>query len=178
AIKTVERFLHVPIHHYLVVRIKGAKKIIDALGGLPIDVEKNMDYDDNWGHLHVHLKKGPQLLTGEQAVGYARFRKDAESDRGRMRRQQQVIRAMVELLKSTKIATRFPQLAKAVKETLETDMSLAEMIDFARLYKGFDKKKMQTGQIEGDDALVGGVAMIIPYGPQNEKVVRRLLKDE
>ena len=178
AMRTVERFLHVPIHHYVVVKIAGAKKVIDALGGLPIDVEKDMDYDDNWGHLHVHLKKGPQVLMGEQAVGYARFRKDAEGDRGRMRRQQQVIKVMADLLKSSKIVTRFPKLAKAVKSTLETDFELGQMIDLAELYRKFDKKEVHTGQIEGEDAMVGGVSMIIPDGPKTDKVVRALLKDD
>ena len=54
--ETVSRFLGVPIHYYVIVKVHGAKKIIDALGGLPVDVEKDMDYDDNWGQLHIHLK--------------------------------------------------------------------------------------------------------------------------
>ncbi len=78
-----------------------------------------VDYDDNWGQLHVHLKKGPQLLDGDQTVGYARFRKDntrvdMEGDVGRMRRQQQVIRALVRSLKDARILGKIPQLAEAV----------------------------------------------------------------
>jgi LCP family protein required for cell wall assembly len=176
--ETVSRFLGVPIHYYVIVKVHGAKKIIDALGGLPVDVEKDMDYDDNWGQLHIHLKKGPQVLNGEQAVGYARFRHDEEGDYGRMRRQQQVIRSLIRRLKDPSIVTKFAQLAQAVKETLETDLTVDQMIDLALLYKGFDQSKMRSGQIKGDDDVVNGAMVIVPYEPENTKIVRRLLKDD
>jgi LCP family protein required for cell wall assembly len=177
SMETVSQFLGVPVHHYVVIKVHGAKKMLDAIGGLPIDVEKDMDYDDNWGHLHIHLKKGPQVLTGEQAVGYARFRKDEEGDRGRMRRQQQVIRALIDRLKSPTVAMSIPALAQAVKDTLETDLSIAEMADLARLYGSFDHKQMKAGQVTGEDEYIDGVAMIIPHLMENQKLVRRLLKD-
>ena len=176
--ETVSHFLGVPVHYYVIVKVQGAKKIIDALGGLPIDVEKNMDYDDNWGQLHIHLKKGPQILNGDQAVGYARFRHDEEGDYGRMRRQQQVIRAVIRRMKDPSIVTKFSQLAAAVKETLETDLTVEQMIDLALLYKGFDQSKMRSAQIKGDDDTVNGAMVIVPYEPENTKIVRRLLKDD
>lgn len=176
--ETVSHFLGVPIHYYVIVKVQGAKKVIDALGGLPVDVEKNMDYDDNWGQLHIHLKKGPQILTGDQAVGYARFRHDEEGDYGRMRRQQQVIRAIIRRIKDPSIVTKFGQLAAAVKETLETDLTVEQMVDLALLYKGFDQTKMRSAQIKGDDDVVNGAMVIVPYEPENNKIVRRLLKDD
>ncbi|MBN9417565.1 MAG: LCP family protein [Candidatus Eremiobacteraeota bacterium] len=176
--ETVSHFLGIPVHYYVIVKVQGAKKIIDALGGLPVDVEKDMDYDDNWGQLHIHLKKGPQILSGDQAVGYARFRHDEEGDYGRMRRQQQVIRAVIRRMKDPSIVTKFGQLAQAVKETLETDLTVEQMIDLALLYKGFDQSKMRSAQIKGDDDVVNGAMVIVPYEPENTKIVRRLLKDD
>ncbi|MBT9588967.1 LCP family protein [bacterium] len=180
--QTVSHLLGIPIHKHLIVKVYGAKKVIDALGGLALDVEKDMDYDDNWGQLHVHLKKGPQLLDGDQTVGYARFRKDntrvdMEGDVGRMRRQQQVIRALVRSLKDARILGKIPQLAEAVKETLETDLGIKDMVGLAGLYKNFDPKKMRGGQIKGDDGMVGEAMVLIPYEPENTQLVRRLLKD-
>lgn len=175
--KVVSQFLDIPIHHYVVVKVQGAQKMVDAVGGLPIDVEKDMDYDDNWGGLHIHLKKGPQVLTGDQTVGYARFRHDEESDRGRMRRQQQVLRALGAKLKEPALALRFPQLADLVKQTLETDFKPIEMVDLANLYLGFDFKTMRSAAIVGDDAIDSyGASYIEPYAPENERTVRRLLK--
>jgi LCP family protein required for cell wall assembly len=65
---------------------EGFDDMVDAVDGVPIDVEKNMDYVDKAGHLYIHLKKGPQLLTGKDAEGYVRFR-HADSDFARADRQ-------------------------------------------------------------------------------------------
>ncbi len=175
--KVVSAFLGVPIHHHLVVKVTGAKKLVDVIGGLPIDVEKDLDYDDNWGNLHIHLKKGPQVLTGEQAVGYARFRMDEEGDRGRIRRQQQVIKALGSRVKDPALAMKFPSIAEVVKETLDTDFKPLEMVDLATLYGSFDFKQMRSAAIVGDDAFdSNGSSYIEPYAPENERTVRRLLR--
>ena len=178
----VSYLLGIPIHHHVIVKVYGAKKVVDAIGGVDLEVEKDMDYDDNWGGLHVHLKKGRQHLTGDQAVGYARFRKDntrvdLEGDVGRMRRQQQVIRALVRTTKDPAIVMRFPAIAQAVKETLETDLSINDMLALANLYKGFDIKQVHGGQIKGTDDMVGEAMVLIPSQEENNQTVRRLLKD-
>ncbi len=175
--ETVSDFLDIPIHHHVIVKVKSAKDVVDALGGLPINVEKDMDYDDNWGKLHIHLKKGPQVLNGEQAVGYARFRMDAEGDRGRIRRQQQVVRALGRKLKEPAILTRVKELAEVVQENVETDLQLMDMMDLANLYSEFDFSKMRSAAIVGDDAVDNnGISYIVPYAPENDRTVRRLLK--
>lgn len=180
--EAVSYLMGIPIHHYVIVKVYGAKKVIDAIGGVDLEVEKDMDYDDNWGGLHVHLKKGKQHLNGDQTVGYARFRKDntridMEGDVGRMRRQQQVIRGLVRTTKDPAIVTRFPAIARAVKDTLETDFSIDDMMALANLYKGFDIKQVHGGQIKGTDDMVGEAMVLIPSTAENNQTVRRLLKD-
>ena len=180
--EAVSYLMGIPIHHHVIVKVYGAKKVIDAIGGVDLEVEKDMDYDDNWGGLHVHLKKGKQHLNGDQTVGYARFRKDntridLEGDVGRMRRQQQVIRGLVRTTKDPAIVTRFPAIAQAVKETLETDFSIDDMLALANLYRGFDIKQVHGGQIKGLDDMVGEAMVLIPTTDENNQTVRRLLKD-
>ncbi|MBV8339252.1 MAG: LCP family protein, partial [Candidatus Eremiobacteraeota bacterium] len=87
--KVVSALTGAPIDATMVVQPEGAKQLVDAIGGLNVNVEKDMDYDDNYGNLHIHLKKGEHYLTGGQVAGYIRFRHDPEGDYGRMRRQQQ-----------------------------------------------------------------------------------------
>lgn len=174
--KTVSSFLGVPIDHHVIIRIKAAKEIVDAIGGLEIDVMKDMDYDDNWGNLHIHLKKGPQKLDGAQAVGYARFRHDEEGDWGRMRRQQQVINAIIREMKKPGKFPKIDKLVGIVRENVETDLTTAEIIDICRLYKDFDRQNMMTGIIKGDDAVSdAGASIIIPNETEKKKLVKRLL---
>jgi len=174
---TVSSFLGIPIDHFVIVRVSGARKLVDAIGGLHVEVEKDMNYDDNWGNLHIHLEKGPQVLNGEQAVGYARFRMDEEGDRGRIRRQQQIMEALVRRLKDPMVVLRLQALVKAVKENVETDFSVLDMLDLTYLYKDFDRTRMKTGAIVGDDADINGVSYIIPYAPENNRIVMELLKE-
>lgn len=176
--QTVSNFLGIPIHHYVILKVSGAKEVLDALGGLPINVEKDMNYDDNWGQLHIHLQKGPQVLNGEQAVGYARFRHDEEGDRGRIRRQQQVVRALGRKLKEPALLSRLPEVARVVQKSIQTDFELMQMVDLANLYSGFDFSRMRSAAIVGDDAVdANGISYIVPYAPENTRTVRRLLQN-
>jgi LCP family protein required for cell wall assembly len=174
--KTVQDFLGVPIDYYLILRVEGTKKLVDALGGVPVNVEKNMDYDDSWGNFHVHLKAGWQRLNGEQAVGYSRFRHDEEADRGRIRRQQQVVLAMAREMRKPVNLTRVDKIVKVFRQFVETDMRMIELFDLARVFKDFDRKKMKFAAINGDDAMIDGVSYIVPDEKSKEKLVSRVLK--
>ncbi len=175
--EVISEFLGIPLHKYVIVKVAGAAKMVDAVGGLQIDVEKDMDYDDNWGQLHIHLRAGEQILQGEQAVGYARFRMDEESDRGRIRRQQQTMQALMQRLKDPMVILRLQSIIKAIKENVITDLSVLDMIDLAYLYKDFDRQRMKTGTLVGDDAIIDGVSVIIPYENENKKIIAELFSN-
>ena len=78
----------VPIDAIVALQPEGAAAIVDAMGGLDVNVDENMNYDDENGDLHIHLQKGEQHLNGAQVAGYVRFRHDPASDFGRVKRQQ------------------------------------------------------------------------------------------
>ncbi|MBR6126213.1 LCP family protein, partial [bacterium] len=98
--KTLKETFGIKIDHYIVIHDEAVEKIIDALGGVTVYVEKPMKYHDWAGHLHIDLNKGETNLTGKQAVGYLRYRKDGLGDIGRTQRQQWFIRSLFEKLHS------------------------------------------------------------------------------
>ncbi len=190
--KVIAGFLGIPgFDRYAVLRINGAKDIIDALGGVDVDVMNSdclenphhcvngpIDYDDTWGHLHIHFKPGMQHLDGAQAVGYARFRHDWCSDPCRIMRQQQVARAVIDKIKGNKIATllRLGTLIAIVRDNLQTNMTQSEMLSIASYYADitpadFDAKQVPyTGDVEmadGDD--------LIPNDPEKAQLVHQML---
>lgn len=176
--ETIEDFLGIRIDHYVLIKIQAATELLDAIGGVYIDVEKDMDYDDYWGNLHIHLKEGNQRLSGHDAIGYARFRHDEEGDWGRIRRQQQVIEALVRELRKPANIGRIPNIAEVIKKNLETDMLLLEMIDLAHVYKSFNRENMVRGVITGDDQVnIGGASVILPFEDEKYRIVRRVLRD-
>ena len=112
SIRTIEESFGIKINHYLVVSNKALIDFIDAIGGLEIDVEKDMHYHDYSGKLHVSLDKGLQTLSGKQVEGYVRFRKDALGDIGRIKRQQNFYHALSNALKQPSVLVKLPDAIK------------------------------------------------------------------
>lgn len=170
--KVVSSFLGVPIDYCLVVKVDAARELVDALGGLTINVEKDMDYDDNWGNLHIHLKKGKHLLDGKQVVGYCRFRKDAESDFGRMRRQQQVLRVVSARLSRSITPQTIQKLVQVVRRNVTSDLAYSKMITLARLFRGLDKNSLKTQSLVVQDDPES--FDLLPVPEQNQRQVREV----
>lgn len=175
--KTIEEFLDVEIDYYVLLKIRASIELIDALGGINVNVEKDMDYDDNWGNLHIHLKKGRHRLTGEEAIGYARFRHDEEGDWGRIRRQQQVIQALMRELKKPVHIMHVREIARVAKRNLDTDLTVPELIDLANVYKNFNQSRISKGVITGYDDWAGGMMILVPHEEETKRLVRRVLRN-
>lgn len=98
----VEEITGLPIDYYITLNFKGFREIVDILGGVEIDVPFDMDYDDPYQNLHIHLKKGKQVLDGKKAEEFVRYRKGNHSgegyedgDLGRIKMQQLFIEEFV-----------------------------------------------------------------------------------
>jgi polyisoprenyl-teichoic acid--peptidoglycan teichoic acid transferase len=146
--ETVEQLLGVPIQYYVSINFVGFQKVIDAIGGIEIDVEKRMKYDDNWGNLHIDLKPGPQHMDGKTAMGYARFRSDLTGDIGRMTRQQIVLKRMLEKMKSPTNLPRLPKLFEIFKQHVDTNMSMDQLLALAQNMEKYSGEGMQTMTVE------------------------------
>ena len=157
----VAKWLGIPgFDRYVVLRIDTVKDLIDALGGVDVDVMNSdalkgqgpngpVDYDDNWGHLHVHLKPGLQRLDGGHAVGYARFRHDWCSDPCRIMRQDQVVKALIARFKGDKLNTlaHMDLLLAAVHHDIETSLTPGEELSIATAFASLDPHGVQTAQV-------------------------------
>lgn len=145
---------------YVVLRIDTAKDLINAIGGIDIDVENSdalkgsgangpIDYDDHWGHLAIHLKPGRQHLDGENAVAYARFRHDWCSDPCRIMRQQQLIHAVVDKLERDRFntLTHIQRLLAVVHNDVETNITPREQLSTAVAFAHLSPKDIRTGQV-------------------------------
>ncbi len=172
--RTLENFLNIKIDHTITVKSDVVADLVDELGGVPITVEKQMDYDDNWAKLHIHLKPGEQVLNGAQSVGYLRFRNDEEGDFGRIRRQQQFLTALVRELKSLKHLTKYDNLAEAVSRKMSTDLSVKQMAALANLYRDFPLQNMHKGRVEVADHFENGIAYLIPIEGEPAHTIKEL----
>ncbi len=113
------------IEYYALIDFTGFEKMVDALvpDGIEIDVEKKMS-----ANIGVSLEPGLQRLNGKELLGYARFRKDAEADFGRVRRQQQVINALKDELLSANGVVKLPKLLGTAQPYIQTNLQAAELL--------------------------------------------------
>lgn len=173
--QTVEETLGIKIDRYIVVSDEAVKKLVDALGGVPIYVEKNMKYDDYAGKLHVHLHKGLNVLDGQNAVGYLRFRHDGLGDIGRTQRQQWFLRGLLEKIQTPQAIAKIPEMINITNTYIKTDLSLYEMSQYAALAKSFDMDKIEVATLPGSPNKKGSTSYWILDPTKTQEVVNRLI---
>ncbi|GIW22138.1 MAG: hypothetical protein KatS3mg068_1145 [Candidatus Sericytochromatia bacterium] len=148
--QVVSNLVGMPIHHYVILKVNALINIIDILGGIEIDVEKDMKYKDDTAKLYIDLKKGKQLLDGKKAHAYVRFRHDEIGDIGRVQRQQKFINALTLKLMNPTIFTKIPELVKEVKKNLITDMSYSKMLKIAYFAKNLERENIKMVMLPGE----------------------------
>ncbi len=147
--ETVEQLLDIKIDHYLKTNFDGFSDIIDTLGGVTIDVEKDMRYRDPTDGTNINLKKGVQELTGKTALDYARFRHDSLGDISRTQRQQKLLKAIAREALQAKTVLKLPALIPQISKAVETDLSVPQMIKLATLAKDLENLQVVAQTLPG-----------------------------
>jgi len=181
--KVVASFLGIGgFDRYITLRINATKELIDAIGGIDVVPDETMNYDDNWGHLHIHFIGGKKYhMNGEQAVSYSRFRHDACSDPCRIKRQDQIIKIALAKLKNDKFndVLHINSLIGVVRRNVYTDLSPQEMLSLAWAYRGLDPSKVVAEQVPyvADKLLVCCGDVIIADDAAKNTLVKKMFLD-
>jgi len=133
-IETIKSVFGVDTDNYVSVNFEGFQEIVNSIGGIDVNVPKKLDYDDNWGHLHIHLKPGYQHLNGYEAMGFVRMR-HSDSDEMRSKRQHDFMEAMRTKVKSASTLGSLPNLINKVDKNLNRNLTNDQMlalVNFAR----------------------------------------------
>lgn len=156
--QVVENLLGTWIDYYVLVDFRGAARIIDRLGGVTMNIPKQMDYDDPVQNLHIHLKPGVQHLTGRQAVEFARFRHDAYGDIGRTQRQQQLLQEMGRQILASTTIDRLPGLLPELYRAVHTDATLADAVRMVAMIRGSKQWDIVTMTLPGNFQTLDGIS--------------------
>lgn len=160
--KTTEEFLGLHINNYVMVDFKGFTGLVDAIGGVDLDVEEDMYYKDTWDGFTVDLKKGQQHLDGKTAIQYVRYR-DEEGDIGRVKRQQRFLMAAYEKIASADMLLKVPGLAKQLTSMVKTDLPLKDMISLGRALHAMVKEKgLAVATVPGEGRYIDEISYYIP----------------
>ena len=173
--KTLKETFGIRIDKYILIHDEAVEKVVDALGGIPIYVEKRMLYHDYAGNLHIDLQKGDAILNGREAVGYLRYRKDGLGDIGRTQRQQWFIKSLFEKFHSPQIITKLPEVINVANTYIKTDMSIYELTQYANLARSIDKNKVEIATLPGSPNQRGYISYWILDPIKTQEVINRMI---
>ena len=149
----LEQNLCINIHYYVVVNLEGFRNIVDILGGVEVDVPADMDYDDESQDLHIHIKKGKQVLDGKTAEGFVRFRSGyIQADIGRMDAQKIFMSALLKTMKEKFNISTVVKMANEVYKNVMTSIPLDDMVYFAKNVLSMDMSNIKFMSLPGSSA--------------------------
>ncbi len=164
SMNTVEKFLDIPIDYYIKMNMEGFKEIVDAVGG--VDVKNDIDFSVG----KKHFPEGQISLNGSDALAYARMRyDDPRGDFGRQMRQRQVIQGVINKGANISAIWKYDDVLDALGKNVETNLSLDEMMDIQKNYKGA-RHKIDQYQIEGQGSKIDGIWYYLVPQEERERV--------
>ncbi len=197
--QTIEEKFGVHIDYHVIIKPDAVKEIVNSLGGVNVEAIDAMNYDDNWGNLHIHLPKGEQRITGEEAIGFTRFREVnatrmdergrivplrhiehslEEGDPRRMARQQQLIRAMVSEANRASNLWKADQIIDTGFKQLDTNFKRLQLMALAQIFRGAGEGAIQTATLEGTDSLEDGAYYLVLDEDRAKATVDWLIKGD
>jgi len=176
--KTVEQLLNIEIPYYVVVDLSGIVKIIDDLGGVTVNVDKRMFYEDYAGDLRIDLQPGIQKLTGKEAMGYLRFR-HSDNDFFRISRQQKFLHSLADEMLKRENLVRSPQMFLTLLSLVDTNLSPRQTLGLGLgLRSAYELGQVYMTTIPGTDLIVDGIYYLKPDEVILRNTVRQLINGE
>src|ERR687889_2410499 len=164
----MEDLTGVEIDNYVIVDFKGFEKVIDAIGGVRVDVGSGV-FPEQW-----NMGEGMEHLNGHKALKYARYRGTPRADLDRIDHQQKLLAALRRQALRWNIITKLPGIIKATNENVDTDLGVLQVIPLARaLVLNGEDNRMTTSELEGHpESLSDGEQVLIPAEEANEEILQ------
>ncbi len=150
-IDAVKALTGLPIHYYAIVDFEGFRSIIDILGGVEIDVPRDMYYNDLDNGIVYDLKKGLQVLDGKQAEGFVRYRSGyADADLGRAKMQQYFLTELVKQKLNAGNIVKAPYLFSEMVKYVKTNYNIIDVASQLMVMKDLKPEDMSTFTLPGE----------------------------
>ncbi len=175
AMATISNFLRVPIDRYLLVDLSAITALVDALGGIDVEIPKRMAYVDRTGGLRIDLSEGRQRLDGDQVESFLRFRHDGMGDIGRVSRQQALLREAMPQVLHPLNWVKFPKLWAIVQAHSNTNLTTEDVLATASWLNRLDPATdVQVETLPGRSATIDGLSYWVADRGEARQLARRL----
>jgi LCP family protein required for cell wall assembly len=176
---TVREFLNLDIDYYVKVDFNAVMEIVDAIGGVEIDVPRNMEYTAD-PTLNINIKKGLQVLDGKNAHDFLRWRHNndmtlgyVDGDVGRIQAQQMFMKEFIKQTLKFKNITKLPKFVKTYAKNVDTNIPMDVILQGAKLATKLDMNNINTETIPGEGKYIGETS----YYVYDEEATELLIKE-
>lgn len=146
----LEKSMSIEIDNYALVNLDAFSNIVDIIGGVPLDVPYDMDYEDEFQDLYIHIKKGYQVLDGETAAKFVRFRSGyVQADIGRTNAQKLLMTALIKQVKASFTVDKIAKIVEQVMKNVTTDMALGDAVYYAKSALSIDMSQITMLTLPG-----------------------------
>ncbi len=171
-VETLEYLTELPIDNYVVVHFDGVEDIVNAMGGITVEVEEPIEV--GIGGRPVSIPAGTQTLDGFEALAYVRYRGTPTADIGRIGRQQRFLQELAREATSPAKLPRLPATTLAVWRNIETSMNPLQATRFAIQMR-------LAGSVEaevypGTPQYIGGISYWVPDRQAGAQVVEQTIR--
>src|SRR5574344_188941 len=180
-VEQIQDLIGVDIDYYLIFDTKMLHSMVDAVGGVEVNVPIRMKYDDPTQNLHINLKPGVQVLNGNQAEQFVRYRKGndgssyARGDLERTEVQQQFIKNFISTILSTKNITKIPDLINIALDNTETNITAREALKYSTDITKLDKENIVSCTAPGEAKYIGNLSYFVLYKEKTQELVKNKL---
>ncbi|MEN3185379.1 MAG: LCP family protein [Atribacterota bacterium] len=176
--KAVEEALGLEIPYFVEINYDGFEKVIDALGGVEIEVEKPLRYVDKAQDLYINIPAGKQVLNGRKALQYVRFRHDPLGDIGRIKRQQTFIQALLTKVNDPSVLMNVSTIVEELKKSVNTNLSSEDIVQLAIWFRGLEEKRLITETMPGKPIYANGISFWEPDLSAAREFIQNFLTKE
>ena len=165
-ITAFEGYSGVNVDHYAVVDFEGFKDVINAMGGVEVDVADEVPPK-------YKIEDGLQTLNGQQALFFARYRGTSGGDLDRIERQQQLVAALRSQAFSLSTVKQLPTIARVANRNVQTDLGPGQGVTLARvLVRRGPNSQMTAQQLQGEpQTLENGDQVLVPDAEANDDIL-------
>ncbi|SFC30551.1 LCP family protein [Clostridium uliginosum] len=181
-IKTeVEKLLSINVNYIVKIDYNAFREFIDSIGGINMNIERNMIYDDEGQNLHINFKAGETVkLDGKKAEEFFRWRKNndgsglANGDLDRIENQQKFISKVVDKCTSPTILFKIPSIIKALGDNIETNMPGSRVISYGLKFMRINSKNMTMKTAQGVPKTINGESFLVFDKNSNKDLITSL----
>lgn len=177
-VRTVENLLGVDIDHYVVVDYQVVSEYVDLIGGVEFNVPMDMSYSDPVADppLKIDLKAGDQVLDGDKALQYLRYRKGYKNaDLGRIEAQQSFLKALIGQSIKPGIILKIPGLYGIYSSGVNTDIPLTKLAIYGISLFKYDLDNLTSETLPGSPKTIDGISYYIHSEEKTAEIIQSMI---